>query len=62
MLDASEYYVYFPRTVGAVFFLQRGKETPREFLIALQFDCFQIIALMLPVIRREGKNDGVQFW
>lgn len=36
-----------------VFFLKRKKEILGEFLVALQYDCSQITALMLPVINRK---------
>lgn len=63
MLDAFiQVLDLFPKTMGAVFFYQGGKETPGEFLVALQFDCSQITALMLPYISSEKKNNGIQFW
>ena len=43
-----------------VFFLKRRKEILGEFLVALQYDCTQITALMLPVINRKLKKNIIE--
>ena len=60
----SEYSVYFSRTTRGFFLFKRSKETPREFLVALQYYCGQITALMLTVINRKLKKliEGLPWW